>query len=202
MTDLHEPQPEAGTRGAGPTAERPLRTAATLERLERLSWWREEIEPRLRPGAAPDLAIAAAASAVLQSRHLRHRPLGELLPGLASRCDGVPSDHVESLRARNILRRCSKDTWAEVADRSAEGMATWPNAGRKVVSEIVAAAILAWAHGDAQTDAAPEPNAPSPTRTEDPEQESGLGQSQDLFLQLCADAYRAGAQVVRSPVTC
>jgi len=189
----------------------------TVERLQQLDWWRHDVVPWLRPDAPPDNSATVAAAVVVESHDLRHRVLGELFPGLDRVCNGRPSDHVTTTRARNVLHNCSPDAWADIADLSAERLGTWRNAGPVVVTEIVAGVMRAWAHPDVEVlrtrradvntqEAHPEPNhQPDPVRnlelaqraTTDPTRESRSAHTQALALKLCRHAYRAGAQDVR-----
>lgn len=190
--------------------------AVMIERLEQLAWWRDEVSPRVEPHEQVDVATATI---VAESRALRHRPLGELLPDLPARCKGEPSQHLESVRAWNIVRRCSPNTWSELAGCSAERIGTWPNAGRKVVVEIIAAAVRAWAQAEAVDvpvlesgaidrqrlaelvdelgTAAATPsqtiNAPTSSPVQLPAAAS-LRRAQELLIELASESYRQGAE--------
>jgi Sigma-70, region 4/Bacterial RNA polymerase, alpha chain C terminal domain len=166
--------------------------------LGQLRWWRTEVLPSLGPDAAEDTATAEA---IACSATLCQRPLGELLPNLALVCDSAPSEHLETARALNIIRRCSSDTWADLAERSAEELHTWPNAGHKTVTEIIKTAVRVWER------AAPRPRPPASEReqaaalTSDHNERSSFGRrAQQLLLELCSAAYRSGMQDFRGAV--
>ena len=165
--------------------------------LGQLRWWRTEVLPSLGPDAAEDTATAEA---IACSATLCQRPLGELLPNLALVCDGAPSEHLETARALNIIRRCSPDTWADLAERSAEELQTWPNAGHKTVTEIIKTAVRVWER------AAPRPCPPASEReqaaasTADQNERSSFRRAQHLLLELCSAAYRSGMQDLRGAV--
>lgn len=173
------------------------RFGAVARGLEQLGWWRALVLPSLRADDAVDIATAEA---IVQSDTLCRRPLGELLPDLALVCDGTPSEHLQSARALNIIRRCSPDTWADLADRSAEGLRTWPNAGRKTVTAIVKTAVCVWTQAEHQ------PRPPSLDReqaavsTSDRAERSSFRRAQQLLLELCTAAYRSGMQDLRGAV--
>lgn len=85
------------------------------------------------------------AATIVSSPDLCGRPLGDLLSGLGRVQNGSPADFLDGVRAWNIVKRQSANTWEDLASYSADRLGTWPNAGRKVVTEIVRGALTAWA---------------------------------------------------------
>jgi hypothetical protein len=170
---------------------------AVVGELEQLGWWRAGVSPFLGPDDAVDIATAQA---IVCSGDLCRRPLGELLPDLALVCQGAPSEYVESARALNIIRRCSPDTWADLADRSTEGLRTWPNAGRKTVTEIVQTAVRVWARAVHELRPPPLEREQAAVSASDRPERSSPMRAQQLLLELCAVAYSAGMQDLRGAV--
>lgn len=191
-----------------------------LTKLQPLAWWREEVLPRLDGGdgaaigattptwwlddVAPhvgtdqEVAIVTAAT-VVSSTALCGRRLGDLLPGLSAVRDGTPADSLESVRAWNLVKRQSANTWEDLADESADRLGTWPNAGRKVVTEIVRAALSAWSRLDPEVarEAAdahpPEAKGSSVGSSPPPPETPPLYAS---LLEIIGAAYRKGATTV------
>ncbi len=159
------------------------------------AWWLNGVAPYL--GTDQAVAVVTAAT-IVSSPDLCARPLGELLPGLHGVRGGSPADFLESVRAWNLVKRQSANTWVDLADHSADRLGTWPNAGRKVVTEIVRGALAAWAAHDPATDVSPiadahasvefiHPREPPPlVPTSPPEQYIAL-------RDLVGAAYRQGA---------
>jgi transcriptional regulator with XRE-family HTH domain len=157
-----------------------------VDRLEELTWWRETVGPRLASETYAGAAIELTSAAIVGSPELRRRPLGELLPALGSVCEGVPSTYLDSVRAWNVLRRSCEDTWAELAAHSAATLAAWPNAGPKVLTEIVATALEAWLRAGAE--AAPDASAAAAHAAEQqqPRAAGPLDADADLEQAWCA----------------
>ena len=152
------------------------------------TWWLHEVLPHVAGSNGVEILTAAT---VLTSPSLRGRPLGELLPGLSLARRGTPCDFLESVRASNVVTRHSANTWSDLASYSADRLSTWPNAGRKVVTEVIRAAVQAWTEvepaGGAVELASVAAQTVAPTLPETLSREG-------LLLRRLADAgYRAGA---------
>lgn len=117
-----------------------------MNRLERMAWWREAVLGRLGRQAMRgcDGVAGVTAATITDSPDLRGEPLGQLLPGLGEVRGRSPLDLLESPRTWRIVTRQSVSSWEDLANYSADDLGTWPNAGRKVVTEIVRVAFIAW----------------------------------------------------------
>lgn len=158
-------------------------------RLDRLAWWRETVGRRLPFDVPPEVAFDATAVAVVESDDLRERPLGELLPGLPA-CAGAPSERPTSVRTWNVLRRSGFDAWPLLAECSARELLGWQQAGAKVVTELVGAALEAWADLSLTT-----PDGAGPAAAA--EEPHPFERARGLLASLCETAYRDGAVSVR-----
>lgn len=180
-------------------------------------WWGKDVAPVL--GTQESVAVVTAAT-IYVDRQLCGRPLGDLLPGLERLSVGDPASHLETVRAQNVVRRRNVHTWGALAQHSADAIGTWPNAGRKVVTEVIRGALAAWAQdavvfGDEVAPSSPAPaeepglsrhvrTMPSGTRaTSTPALEDNAGASEresdahshlaELLRNAALAGYRAGA---------